>query len=110
MEFKEIIKTTLKDKMPQNPQLSALTGRIILTLKEYNDLQIDFVHSDYNMWCTGINKKINPDSDPDLPFLNYIDDGDAKNFSELFITEHEAESEANQAAAQEEKTDEVKVF
>ena len=102
MEFKEIIKETLGDRMPKNPKLSAITKRIILTQKEYNYLQIDFVHGDYNMWCAGMNEKINPNSDPDLPFLNYVKTGDAKNFSDLFITESEAELEAEQGKVQEE--------
>jgi len=97
MKFEEIIKKTLEDKMPKNPKLSALTERIILTQKEYNDLQVDFVHSDYNMWCTGMNKKINPNNDPNLSFFNYIETGDAKKFSELFATEDEAKLEAEKA-------------
>jgi len=53
--------------------------------------------------CGDKQKKINPNSDPNLPFLNYIETGDAKNFSDLFIVEHEAELEAKQAAAQKNK-------
>jgi len=57
MGFEEIVKETLKGELPENPRFSVLTKRVILTQKEYNDLQIDFVHGDYNMWCAGINKK-----------------------------------------------------
>jgi len=108
MEFGERLKKTLEDKLPKNLEFSVLTNRIILTQKEYNDLQIDFVHSDYNMWCAGINKKINPDSDPNLPFLNYIETGDAENFSELFITQSEADLEAEQAITQEKENKNLK--
>jgi len=104
MEFKERIKQTLGDKMPKEPKLSALTGRIILTQKQYNALQDDFVHSDYNMWCAGMNKKMNPNNDPNLPFFNYIETGDAKHFHEIFSTEAEAETESQIVAAQEEKS------
>ena len=97
MEFKEIVKRELKDKMPRNPRLSVLTERIILTQKEYSALQKEFIRGDYNMWCAGMNKKINPNSDPNLPFFNYDETGDARNFGKLFVIESVAEEEAEKA-------------
>ncbi|KKQ88139.1 MAG: hypothetical protein UT12_C0027G0004 [Candidatus Curtissbacteria bacterium GW2011_GWC2_38_9] len=103
MEFKERFKQTFGDRLPKNPQLSAITKRIILPVQEYVDLQKDFTFDAYNMWCAGINKGVDPNSDHLIPVQNYIESGDAKSFSELFITEHHAELEAKQATTQEEK-------
>lgn len=98
MEFRETIKQSLGEKFPKDPKFSVVTGRIILSQEKYNALQNDFVHSDYNMWCAGINKHQNPDSDPNLPFFNYVESGDAAHFHELFCTEAEAALEAEQNA------------
>ena len=104
MNFGERIRETPGINFPENPKLSALTKRIILPQKEYNRLQEIFVHSEYNMWCTGMNKHLNPDNDPNLPYFNYIETGDAKNFSDLFIPEPKADLEAKEVAASEEGT------
>ena len=104
MGFQEKIRETLGSKFPENPRLSAVTKRIILSQREYSDLQDSFVHGDYNMWCTGMNKHLNPDNDPNLPYFNYIETGDAKNFSDLFIPESKATLEAKEADASEEGT------
>jgi hypothetical protein len=94
MEFKETVRHSLGEKWPTDPKFSTKTGRIILAQKKYNSLQDSFVHSDYNMWCTGINKHNNPNNVPNLPYFNYIESGDAAHFHELFCTEAEAELEA----------------
>jgi hypothetical protein len=98
MEFREILENTLGDRLPKNPRLSPVTKRVILSQEDYERLQIDFVWSDYNMWCAGVNMRVNPNSDPNLPFFNYVKTGDAKNFSDLFTTEAEAEREAEQVS------------
>lgn len=100
MEFKERLEQTFGDRLPKNPEFSAITRRIILTQKEYNDLQRDFTLSAYNKWCTGINKGVDPESSELLPFDNYLDTGDAKSFRDLFVAEREAEVEAKEAAQQ----------
>jgi len=82
---------------PEDIKLSALTKRIILTAKKYQELQILYTLGDYNKWCAGINKKADPNVDTNVAGLNYVEVGDAKNFSDLFITEHQAELEAKEA-------------
>ena len=82
---------------PEDIKLSALTKRIILTAKKYQELQILYTLGDYNKWCAGINKKADPNVDTNVAGLNYVEVGDAKNFSDLFITEREAELEEKEA-------------
>ncbi|MFA5751203.1 MAG: hypothetical protein WC898_02835 [Candidatus Paceibacterota bacterium] len=91
--FKEKINSTFKQKLPKNPRYSVISGRIILSQKDFCELQKEFIFSDYNMWCTGVNKNTNPIENEMLPAENYIDTGDAENFHSLFITESEAEAE-----------------
>jgi len=102
MEFRERLTQTLGERMPKEPKLSALTQRIILTAKEYQNLQVIFTFDAYNLWCAGVNKKVDPRSDPMIAVENFIDTGDAKNFSDLFITEREAELEVQEAKAKSE--------
>ena len=105
MKFVEILKQELGAEWPKNPKFSAITNRIIVSQKDYARLQITFTWGNYNMWCTGMNKNIDPNKDSsDIlppPVANYIESGDAKNFKDLFITENEARIEAEEAAAQE---------
>ena len=108
MEFKKNLEEALGDKMPkpEDRKLSAITGRIILSAKEYQELQVELIFKgkkNRNMWCAGVNKNADPNIYPIVAMDNFIEVGDAKSFSELFITEHEAEFEAKKFAAQKEK-------
>ncbi len=99
LEFKKRLEQTLANEMPkpEDIKLSELTGRIILSAEKYQKLQVLYTYGDYNKWCTGVNKHVDPNSDPIIPLENYIETGDAKSFSDFFITECEARLEAKEA-------------
>ena len=100
IEFKRRLEKTLGELMPkpEDIKLSAITRRIILSQGKYNQLQSIYAYKDYNMWCAGMNKHVDPSSDPMIPVENYIEVGDAQRFEDLFITEREAELEAKEIA------------
>jgi hypothetical protein len=105
IEFKKKLEETLGDKMPkpEDIKLSAITKRIILSFDKYQELQRIFTLGAYNMWCTGVNKSVDPNADPDAAGLNFVETHDAENFGDLFITEHVAAYEEKKAAAEKEQ-------
>lgn len=103
--FKKRIEDELGNQIPKEPVRSAITGRIVLDQKTYNYLQVCFANGDYNKWCTGVDEGVDPSGDLSLLLFHYIKVGDAKKFNEIFTTEAEAEEEAKEAAAKENKSE-----
>lgn len=97
MEFKERIEKTFGDRLPKNPKFSVLTKRIILPDQLYLNVQKDYSFEEYNMWCAGVNKHMDPNSDSIIPVENYLETGDAERFRDLFIKESEAKLELEKA-------------
>lgn len=111
IEFRKNLEKSLGDKMPkpEERKLSAITKRIILTQKEYDDLQVIYMFEgkeNYNMWTAGKNKDADPSSNLIIPLDNYIETGDAQRFKDLFITENEARIEAEEAEKTKNQSDE----
>jgi hypothetical protein len=97
--FKKKLEETLGSEMPkpEDIKLSAITKRIILPVKKYQKLQELFTLGAYNMWCTGVNKNVDPNIDPNAAGLNFVEMHDAENFGDLFVTEYVAAYEAKEA-------------